>query len=431
MTPPHDTDAERALLGSIMLDPKVMDTVADLVHADSFYRKSHSTIYLSMALMYAKSIPIDLVSLKDHLTTTGDLDAVGGTAYLLEIASAVPTSHNAKRYAEIITRATLLRQVAKTGSEIARYGYDPAHTEVDAILSDIESMLTPLHSHSPDTIATLPEEADKLYATLYRQHENPSLLGLPTTLTPLNNMLDGLVPGRLIICAARPSVGKSAFLENVTLHVAETGTPVYLACIEQTVQDVLLRMACSKALYDSHKAKQGLLLPHELTELMDTIYDITKLPIIFDDLYNATPDRIMSHASRAIRRDNVGLVLIDHLHILTLDARLNRNDGLGEATKAFKGLAKQHDVPVLAASQLRRADPKASSREPDLQDLRDSGNIEQDADQVFFIDRRTDPETGRIIHKFICAKNRHGPIGEFPVDYSGPHTRFYQIAQYT
>ncbi len=434
--PPQSTEAERALLGSIMLKPDGIHDVTDFVTADSFYVEKHRVIFRAFLSLTADGSPIDLLSAANRLKEGNELERAGGNAYLAELVSAVPTSSNLRHYAEIVQKKAMMRSLIDASSDIGEMGYDESQ-DIDELLNNAEKRIYEVTS-SPSVrkfipIGTALGEAWERFDNLHKGEYE--MRGIPTGFTALDNMLAGFQRSDLIILAARPSVGKTALALDIARQTAiQHGTPVGIFSLEMSSQQLVDRMLAAEARVDAWKLRTGKISTDaEFERIRDAMARLSKAPIHIDD-QPATNALGMRSAARRLKREHgIGLLVVDYLQLMTPTSTRTSDSMVQQVTeisRALKTLARELDVPVLALSQLSRAIEQRRGR-PRLSDLRDSGSIEQDADVVIFIhneDRYNENKEERSnVTEILVEKHRNGPTGRVELYFDAERVTFLPI----
>lgn len=434
--PPQSIDAERALLGSIMLKPDGIHEVTDLVSADSFYVEKHRLIFRSMLDLANSGSPIDLLSTADRLKELNDLERAGGNVYLAELVSIVPTSANLKYYAEIVQKKAMMRALIGASADIGELGYDESK-DIEDLLDSAEKRVYEVTS-SPTLRKFTPigdalGEAWERFDNLHKgEHE---MRGVPTGFAALDNILAGFQRSDLIILAARPSVGKTALALDIARQTAiKHGTPVGIFSLEMSSQQLVDRMLAAEARVDAWKLRTGkIATDDEFDRIRDAMGRLSKAPIFIDDA-PATNALSMRSVARRLKRENgIGLLIVDYLQLMTpTSSRSSDNlvQQVTEISRSLKTLARELDVPVLALSQLSRAIEQRRGR-PRLSDLRDSGSIEQDADVVMFLhseDRYNENKDERSnVIEVLVEKHRNGPTGKIDLFFDAQRVTYLPI----
>ena len=434
--PPQSLDAERALLGAIMLKPDSIHEVTDIVSADSFYVERHRIIYRAMTDLAADGSPIDLLSVANRLKEMNEMERAGGNSYLAELVSAVPTSANLKYYAEIVQKKAIMRGVIEAASAIGEIGYDESK-DIEEIVDQAEKRLGEVTS-SPTmrkfvSIGDELKEAWERFDTLHKgDHE---MRGVPTGFAGLDHLLAGFQRSDLIILAARPSVGKTALALDIARQTAiKYGTPVGIFSLEMSSQQLVDRMLASEARVDAWKLRTGKIdTDDEFERIRDAMGRLAKAPIYIDD-QPATNALAMRSVARRLKRENgIGLIIVDYLQLMTATGSRQSDSMVQQVTeisRSLKTLARELEVPVLALSQLSRAIEQRRGR-PRLSDLRDSGSIEQDADVVMFIhneDRyKEEGEEKSNTVEVLIEKHRNGPTGKIDLYFDAKRVTYLPI----
>jgi replicative DNA helicase len=432
--PPQNLEAEQSVLGAILLDNEAINQALEILSADDFYRESHREIFRVMVDLSDRSQPVDAITMTDALRTRGRLEAIGGPAYIAELAACVPTAANISHYARIVREKAVLRALASTATEIASSAYD-APARVDEFLDEAEHRIFEISERriraSFHTMNELTRESLKIIERLYEQRE--MVTGVPTGFDDLNRITAGFQPSDLIVIAARPSMGKTALALNIAAHAASEAQPrrgVAFFSLEMSKEQLVLRLLCSEARVDSSRARAGYLRGDDFPKLAQAAARLAEAPIFIDDSSDTTPI-VLKAKCRRLARDpsaNLGLVMVDYLQLMR-SARPgeSREKEIAEISRSLKSLAKELKVPVIALSQLNRQVETRPDRRPLLADLRESGAIEQDADVIAFIYRdemyhRDSKEPG--VAEVIVAKQRNGPTDTAKLTYISQYTRF-------
>ncbi len=438
--PPHNLDAEMALLGSVMLRPDAIYEIMDLVSTDSFYFDKHRTIYEAMLELFSKREPIDLLSLSSKLKEKSLLERVGGSTFLTELTSVVPSSANIKHYANIVQKKYMMRELITASEFISHLGFNEAG-ELEEILDQAEKKVFDITQHFSatenfqDLKPLLTEAFERFEKLSSAEHE---LRGVATGFKSLDDILGGFQKSDLIILAARPSVGKTAFALDVARRVAcsPAHTPVGVFSLEMSADQLVDRIVAAQSKVDASvirkgvRSQQGSWREDTFKNISSALDDLSRAPIYIDDQSGNTIMRMRSAARKLKMEKGLQLLVVDYLQLLApSNARASDStvQQITEISRGLKHLARELQIPVIALSQLSRAIETRGGK-PKLSDLRDSGSIEQDADLVMFIHADEDgirDETGKIREvqrkNLIIAKHRNGPLGEVTMDY---HTRF-------
>ncbi len=432
---PHNLDAERSILGAILLDNHLLDAAVEKLRAEDFFLEPHRRIFERMMELSESQQAIDLVTLTEVLARRGDLEAAGGPAYVAQLLDGVPRITNIEHYARIVKEKAVLRNLIHAAHAIQQHALD-ADDEADAILDRAESYIFQIAEERiraglvgvKELVRENYERLEKIFS------EGRRITGLGTGYTRLDNETAGLQSSELIILAARPSMGKTSLALNIAENVAlRKREPVAVFSLEMSKESLLLRLLSSEAHVDAHKFRTGHLSKDDWQSIADSLGRLGDAPLWVDDSASSTVMEIGAKARRLKRDKGLSLLIVDYLQLVAARGRFsNRNEEVSSISRSLKGLAKELKVPVLVLSQLTRA-PEREERRPQLADLRESGAIEQDADVVLFIYRpnfyKPDlPEEDRAKAELIIAKQRNGPTGMVKFVFLGKHTRFEEAA---
>jgi replicative DNA helicase len=433
--PPQSLDAEQAVLGALLVSPDGMSRVVDLLDADSFYRKAHQVVYAAMLDLFDHNEPIDIVTISQYLKDDGKLENVGGRQYITDLALSVATTANLEYYAKVVQEKALLRNLIKAGTEIVGSCYE--EPDADIALDKAEHMIFTLaQRRSMNQLVHIRDIVESSFQKIEERYENrESLSGVPSGFYDLDAMTSGWQPSDLVIIAARPSMGKTAFVLNIAQHCAvEAGLPVAIFSLEMSKEQLVQRMLCAEAKIDANRLRTGHMHTNDWTHLAMAMGRLGEAPVYIDDsaMLNALEIRAKCRRLKSEMK-GLGLVIIDYIQLMsgrkTTD---NRVQEVSEISRSLKQLAREIKVPVLALSQLSRAVESRQNKRPMLSDLRESGSIEQDADIVMFIyrDEYYNPETEqRGEAEIIIAKQRNGPVGTVELLYQNSITRFLNKVQ--
>lgn len=433
-TPPQNLEAEQAVLGAIFLERQALITASDRLMPEDFYRTSHSRIFEVMLELSDKGEPVDLVTLIDELHRKNWLEEVGGVAYLGELANAVPTAANVQYYAQIVEEKSLLRRLIRVATSIATESYS-AEDEVDAILNDAEkSILEVARKQSTgefmDIKDVLIEAFDKIELL---QHTAGEVTGVPTGFLELDRITAGFQKNDLVIVAARPSVGKTAFALNISQNVAtKTDENVAIFSLEMGADQLVMRMLCAEGNIDAQRLRTGRLEDDDWQRLTMAMGSLSKAGIYIDDTPGIKVKEIRSKCRKLKQEHGLGMIMIDYLQLIQGDARSSegRQQEVSEISRELKGLARELEVPVIALSQLSRGVESRQDKRPMMSDIRESGSIEQDADIVAFLyrDDYYDQESEKKdIIEIIIAKQRNGPVGTVELAFVKEHNKFVNL----
>ena len=429
--PPHDIDAEQAVLGSMLTDREAVNAAIEVLKEEAFYREDNRAIYQAIVNLYNKSEPIDIITLKDELESMGKFEQVGGFDYLASLPDKVPTTANVQKYIKIVEEKSILRNLIKTANEIIELGYDPAE-DVEDIMDGAEKRIFDLMQSKNQKGYTpikdvLVESFTKL-EELYNRKQH--ITGVPTGFAELDYKTAGLHGSELILIAARPAMGKTAFALNLATNAALRGnTPVAIFSLEMSKDQLVNRILCSEAMVDSNKVRTGKLGEDDWVKLAGAIGPLSEAEIYIDDTPGISVTEIKC---RKLSIDKgIGLVVIDYLQLVQGSKRAgSREQEIAEISRSLKILAKEINVPVIALSQLSRAVEQRPDHRPMLSDLRESGSIEQDADIVMFLyrdDYYNKESEKKDIAEVIIAKQRGGQTGTVELLWMGQYTKFVNL----
>ncbi len=439
--PPHSVQAEQAVLAGLLLDNSAWDRAGDLLKDTDFYRAEHRLIYAALGSLMNAGKPADVITVFEHLTMQGKAEECGGLVYLNALAQSVPSAANLRRYAEIVRERAVLRKLVATSDEIATAALNPAGRDVADILDEAESKIFKIGeegSRSREGFLSMDQLVVDLIDRVNELHENGAedVTGVRTGFYDLDKMTSGLQPGDLIILAARPSMGKTAFALNIGEFVAvNEGLPVVVFSMEMGAAQLALRMVGSLGRIDQGHLRTGALRDDEWGRLSEAVEKLSKVSMFIDEGSALSPNELRARARRQARQcGQLGLIVIDYLQLMSGSGgnEENRATVIGEISRGLKSLAKELKCPVIALSQLNRSVETRTDKRPMMSDLRESGAIEQDADVIMFIyrddyyNRETSKEPG--VAEIIIAKQRNGPVGTCKLAFLKPLTKFDNLA---
>ena len=436
--PPRSIDAEKAVLGSILLLPETCDDVALIVRPGDFFDSSHQALYEGMLDLHDSGRGIDPTLLIEQLRSKGQLELVGGSAYLAEIARAVPTAAHAEYYARIVHEKAMVRSLIASSTEILKDAYDETVEPREMLSRAEERIFSILDEKSGKTLTSIRDVLqDSLIRIDARMKQDAALGGLATGFIDFDSMTGGLHGSELIILAARPSMGKTALAMNFAEHAAlEEQAPTLFVSLEMSAIELGDRLLCSVSRVNSSRLRNGTITNDDRRKLVEKAADISAAPLFVDDSPSRTMTEIAAAARRLKRKDGLKLIVIDYLQLIEPDnPRDGRQEQVAKIARRLKGLARELDVPVLCLSQLNRQAEASKDNKPKLSHLRESGAIEQDADVVMFVHREEYYQTNeedreRVAGEadLIIAKQRNGPIGEVKMTWLRDYTRFESAA---
>lgn len=432
--PPHDLEAEQAVIGSMLTDKDAVTNSIEVLKEEDFYREDNKMIYTAMLNLYNRAEPIDLITVKSELESMGKFEQVGGFEYLAELPEKVPTTANAIKYINIVAEKSELRKLIKTANEIIDLGYDPTE-EVDDIMEGAEKKIFDLLQNKnqkgyvpiKDILVDSFTQLEELYNK--KQH----ITGVPTGFSDLDYRTAGLHGSELILIAARPAMGKSAFALNIATNVAlKSNIPVAIFSLEMSKEQMVNRILCSEAMVDSNKVKTGKLEDEDWSKLAEAIGPLSETGIYIDDTPGISVMEIRAKCRKLKLEKDIGLVVIDYLQLIQGNGKrsFNREQEISEISRSLKILSKELNVPVIALSQLSRAVEQRPDHRPMLSDLRESGAIEQDADIVMFLyrdDYYNENSEKKNIAEVIIAKHRGGSTGTVDLGWLGSYTKFVNL----
>ena len=432
--PPHDEDAEQAVLGSMLTDNDAVMAAVEVLKEDAFYREDNKIIYQAILNLYSKSEPIDIITLKDELESMGKFEQVGGFEYLASLPDKVPTTANVQKYIKIVEEKSVLRNLIKTANEIIELGYNPTE-DVEDIMDGAEKKIFDImqskNTKSYTPIKDVLVESFTNLEKLYNQKQH--VTGVPTQFYDLDDKTAGLHGSELILVAARPAMGKTAFALNIATNAAlRANVPVAIFSLEMSKDQLVNRMLCSEAMVDSNKVRTGNLDEEDWTKLAEAIGPLSEAGVYIDDTPGISVMEIRTKCRKLKMEKNIGLVVIDYLQLISGSNKRNgsREQEISEISRSLKVLAKELNVPVIALSQLSRAVEQRDDHRPMLSDLRESGAIEQDADIVMFLyrdDYYNKESAEKDIAEVIIAKQRGGSTGTVKLYWMGNYTKFVNI----
>ncbi len=438
--PPHSIEAEQSVLGGLMLDNERWDDVAERVVAEDFYTRPHRHIFTEMHRLQEMGKPIDLITLAESLEQQGQLDIVGGFAYLAELSKNTPSAANISAYADIVRERAVVREMISVANEIANAGFDPQGRSSEDLLDLAESRVFKIAESRANKDEGPKNIADVLEATVSRieqlfQQPHDGVTGVNTGYDDLNKKTAGLQPSDLIIVAARPSMGKTTFAMNLVENAAMLqDKPVLIFSLEMPSEQIMMRSLASLSRVDQTRIRTGQLDDEDWARISGTMgILLEKRNIYIDDSSGLTPTEVRSRARRIAREHGgIGLIMIDYLQLMRVPSLSdNRTLEIAEISRSLKALAKELQVPVVALSQLNRSLEQRADKRPVNSDLRESGSIEQDADLIMFIYRDEvyhENSDLKGIAEIIIGKQRNGPIGTVRLTFNGQWSRFDNYA---
>ncbi|MDD5376508.1 MAG: replicative DNA helicase [Candidatus Gracilibacteria bacterium] len=431
--PPHSIEAERGVLGSILLDKEGMFQVSALLVEADFYDPNNGLIYEAMMDLFARNKPIDILTVREHLDDRQNLEKIGGNTYLIELTESIFTSANIYQYAQIVKHKGILRKLIKAGNDILLAGYDE-ESDINKLLEKAEqSLFTVTQTFIQNKLVHIRDIINLRYEEFAEIHENPEHANDGITHTgfkSLDSKIGGFKPGDMVILAARPSMGKTALALNIAQQIGETGKNVAVFSLEMSKEQLTDRLICATMGVDSWKLNKGLLEDDEFMRMGDALERLSKANIYIDDSPGGNLLEIKSKARRLKIESGLDFIVIDYLQLMSAGNPMNRVQEISDISRGIKSLARELGVPIMALSQLSRAVESRVSKEPILSDLRESGSIEQDADVVLMIYREDYydefTENKGITNVFV-RKNRNGPVGGADLKFEKKYMKFYDL----
>ncbi|MGE7941195.1 MULTISPECIES: replicative DNA helicase [Lysinibacillus] len=432
--PPHNREAEQSVIGAIFLDPQALITASEILLADDFYQNAHKKIFETMLRLSDQGKAIDVVTVTEELSAKKEIEDVGGLSYLLELANAVPTAANVAHYAKIVEEKALLRRLIRVATKIVEDGYT-REDEVEALLGEAEKKMMEVANrknagdfkHVKDVLVETFDNIEKL------QSQKGDVTGIPTGFRDLDNITAGFQRNDLIIVAARPSVGKTAFALNVAQSVAvQARENVAIFSLEMGAEQLVMRMLCAEGNIDAQVLRTGALTTEDWGKLTMAMGSLSNSGIFIDDTPGVRINEIRAKCRRLAQEHGLGMILIDYLQLIQGSGKPgeNRQQEVSEISRSLKGLARELKVPVIALSQLSRGVEQRQDKRPMMSDLRESGSIEQDADIVAFLyrDDYYDKESeSKNMIEIIIAKQRNGPTGTVTLAFKKEFNKFINV----
>jgi len=438
-TLPHNLDAEKSVLGAILIYNEAFNHAAELIDSHDFFRDAHRRIFDKMVVLSERGDAIDFITLKEELSRAGELDEIGGPAYIAALADGVPRSANVEYYARIVKEKSTLRSLIHSANKILTEAYE-AEQEPDLLLDEAERAIFAI---AEDRIRAgfvpLRDLVQGSFATIEKLQQHKGLVtGVPSGFIDLDEMTSGLQPSDLILVAARPSMGKTSFVLNIAQHVGTaTDMTVGFFSLEMSKEQLFMRLLTSEARIDAHRFRTGHLSEKDYGRLSHALGTLAEARVYIDDTASIGVLEMRAKARRLKAEHGLHLLIIDYIQLMTGRGRFeSRQQEIATISRSLKGLAKELNVPVVALSQLSRAPETRSNHRPQLSDLRESGALEQDADVVMFIFREEQyrDDDGQInqdtqgIAEIIVGKQRNGPTGDVKLAFVKEHTRFENLA---
>lgn len=432
--PPNNIDAEKSVLGAVLVSPDTLMDVVDLIRKDDFYRKDHAMIFEAMMDLFNKNQPIDVVTVTERLAQTGVLDKVGGIPYVASLAEEVPLVSNAVQYANIVSEKALQRRLIKCAQDISQTAYEPEGDVTQALEFAEQSVLDVMQNRARKSYVAIKDVLPDVFTILEEASKSKGISGIPTGFYDLDKMLSGLHNSDLILVAGRPAMGKTAFMLNMARFAAvRHKIPVAIFNLEMSKQQLATRMLSTEAEVESQKLRSGELADSDWTKIAEGMSVLSDAPIYFDDSTDISVQSIRAKCRKLKMEKDIKLVFIDYLQLMQgkQGHSDNRTQEVADISRSLKVMARELDVPVIVGSQVNRELEKRSDKRPMLSDLRESGSIEQDADIVLFLyrDEVYNPNTEfKGVAEIIVAKHRNGATGTCNLVFDAEHSAFKNMA---
>ena len=435
---PQSIEAERSVIGALLISSDSWDGVAEVVAAADFYRPAHRAIFRQIALLVDRGEPVDVVTVSDRLLATGELDAAGGHTYLAELAEQTPTASNVRAYAKAVRERSVLRQLINAAQDIASAGFNPEGRSSEELVDEAERLIMQISESGqkaggPQGMEGLLKGAIDRIEELY--NTGGDITGLTTGFIDLDRMTSGLQPSDLVIVAGRPSMGKTSFAMNLVENAAlASDRPLMVFSMEMPAEQLVIRMLSSLGRIDQSRVRTGKLEQADWPKLASATEKLKGTQVFIDDTPALTPTELGSRVRKLVREQgDLGMIMVDYLQLMRVaGSGEGRTAEISEISRSLKAIAKEFKCPVVALSQLNRSLEQRPNKRPVNSDLRESGAIEQDADVIMFIYRdevynEDSPDKG--VAEIIIGKQRNGPIGSCRLSFQGQFTRFENLAR--
>jgi replicative DNA helicase len=440
VVPPHDLDAERAVIGAMLVSEAAVSVVGEMLAAEDFYSETHRVLYGAMMRLYSRGEPIDQLTLSDELRSVGEFDRIGGRQYVFRLVESVPTAANAARYAEIVRGKALLRAVIDAGSRIQQEAFSEPDDVTQALDAAEQLIYGVSNRQLKEHLAPVSELAPSALEMIQRLYEQEGeVTGVESGFEDLDRLTTGFHTSDLVVLAARPAMGKTAMALNTIWHAAgDKGLPVAIFSLEMSKEQLVQRLISQTTRIRTQDLRSGNVKAEDWPKLVRGVAEVAKAPIWIDDTAGVTLMEMRAKVRRLVSRLNaqgglpLSLVVVDYLQLMVGSSRENRQQEISEISRGLKVLARDLDVPVLAIAQLSRAVEARHDKRPLLSDLRDSGAIEQDADMVMFLyrDEYYNPDSDdKGIAEVIVGKHRNGPTGKVQLAWLEQYTKFASLAR--
>ena len=433
--PPHNLEAEQSILGGLMVDSYAFDQVSAIITEEDFYKIAHRKIYSAIAQLYAKSQPIDIITVSNYLTDSKELDAIGGPSYLAEVMNSTPTAAHIETYSKIVHEKALMRKLIHMSGEIIEKSFSESYENVESFLDEVEGQIFSITEKKKTAglvgAAELIKDSMNRLQDLY--NSKAEFTGVPSGFSAMDKMTSGFQPGEMTIIAARPSMGKTAFSLNIAQHVVlrEKKSLAYFS-VEMGKEQLMMRMLASEARVNLSDLRIGNLTDNAWPRLIDKASKMAEARLFIDDTSGISPFEIRAKCRRLKAQHGLDIIMIDYLQLMDLKQKVeSRERAVSEISKTLKAVAKELQVPVIALAQLNRGVEGRSDRRPMLSDLRESGSIEQDADVIMMLYRedyydRENPDV-KGLSEVIIGKQRNGPTGTVRLRWESNIGRFSNL----
>lgn len=434
-TPPHNVEAEKSILGGLLVQPEAFEIVSEILIPVDFYKMVHQKLYQVMVELHNRREPIDIVTVSNALRTKKELESMGGSATLAEIMNEGPTAVNIQQYSRIVKEKSLLRKLIKVNTEILDEAYEQNYEDIDGFIDEAEAKIFGV-AQQREVSGGLVGAAELIKVSIDKLTElstkKQDITGIATGFTPLDKMTAGFQPGDMIIIAARPSMGKTAFSLNLALNASLHGQKnIAFFSVEMGKEQLMMRMLATEARVNMSDLRVGRIKDNDWPRLIDKASKLGEARLFIDDTSGISPQEIRSKARRLKQQHGLDMILVDYLQIMKLRTRIeSREREVAEISRSLKAIAKELEVPVVALAQLNRGveGRTGEARKPVLSDLRESGSIEQDADLIMMLYREEyyEPDNPEIKGQadLLVRKHRNGPVGELKLRWEAQYGRF-------
>ena len=428
--PPNSMEAEQSVLGAMLLDKEAVSVATEFISGEDFYREAHKEIFDAIVELFDKGQPVDLITLPEKLKVRNTLEAVGGITYLTNLMSIVPSTHNVGNYAKIIEEKSLLRKLIRASNEIMGKSYEAREDVVNVLEMAEKSIFDISLNRSTQGFVHIKKILNSNFDQIEELYLNKGrITGVSTGFDDLDEILSGLQKSDLVLVAARPSMGKTAFMLNIVQQAGirdKVATAIF--SLEMSKEQLTQRILCSEALIDSHRLRTGDITEDEWIKLARAMGPLSEAPIYVDDTPSISMTEMRAKCRKMKIEHNLGLILIDYLQLMSGSGKYDsRQQEISDISRSLKGLAKELGIPIVACAQLSRAPEMRADHHPIMSDLRESGAIEQDADVIMFLyrDEYYHPDTEKKnIGEVIISKQRNGPTGTIELVWLGQFTKF-------